>query len=157
MKTIAEEIQDASITLAKAIMWPVIPNAVMGFIMSITLIFTMGDINNILATPTFEPFIQVFYNATGSYAATNVTPDWNIPLRAVFVSLVVSYLISLINLGSSVALNAINSLGSVAILSSYFITISCLIAKRFSGQPLPQRRWSLGKFGLAINIAALLS
>lgn len=40
--------------------------------MAVTLIFTLGDIDNILATPTYEPFIQVFYNATRSLAATNV-------------------------------------------------------------------------------------
>jgi choline transport protein len=39
--------------------------------MAVTLIFTLGDIDSILATPTFQPFIQVFYNATQSYAATN--------------------------------------------------------------------------------------
>jgi choline transport protein len=39
--------------------------------MAVTLIFTLGDINSILATPTFQPFIQVFFNATQSYAATN--------------------------------------------------------------------------------------
>jgi choline transport protein len=39
--------------------------------MAVTLIFTLGDIDNILSTPTFQPFIQVFFNATQSYAATN--------------------------------------------------------------------------------------
>jgi len=194
----SEEIQDASLTLPKAIIWSVVPNAALGFIMAVTLIFTLGDINSILATPTFQPFIQVFFNATQSYAATNamtaiviillasccisevatasrqiwsfardrglpasnwlsqVMPGWNIPLRAVCVSLVVSSLLACINLGSSTALNAINSLGGVSILSSYFITISCLIWRRVSGHPLPPRRWSLGEFGMAINIAALL-
>jgi choline transport protein len=83
-------------------------------------------------------------------------PGWNIPLRAVCISLVVSSLLACINLGSSTALNAINSLGGVSILTSYFITISCLIWRRVAGRPLPPRRWSLGRFGLAINIAALL-
>lgn len=63
--------------------------------------------------------------------------------------------ISLINLGSYTALNAINSLGGVAIIGSYIITISCVIWRRLYGAPLPVRRWSLGKFGLAINIAAI--
>lgn len=40
--------------------------------MVITLCFTLGNVKSILATPTGYPFIQVFYNATGSYAATNV-------------------------------------------------------------------------------------
>ncbi|KAH8602283.1 amino acid transporter-like protein [Bisporella sp. PMI_857] len=194
----SEEIQDASITLPKAIMWSVIPNAVLGFLMAVTIIFTLGDVDSVLYTATFQPFIQLFYNATGSYAATNamtsiviillvsccisevatasrqiwsfardrglpgslwlakVTPRYNIPLRAVFVSLLVSSLLSLINLGSSVALNAINSLGGVSILSSYYVTISCLIWRRLKGAPLPPRRWSLGRFGLAINVAALV-
>jgi len=40
--------------------------------MAVTLIFTMGDVNNILSTATAQPFLAVFYNATGSYAGTNV-------------------------------------------------------------------------------------
>ena len=67
----AEEIQDASLTLPKAIMWSVVPNAALGFLMGVTLIFTLGDINDILATATGQPFIQVFFNATNSYAGTN--------------------------------------------------------------------------------------
>lgn len=190
----------------------VVPNAAMAFFMIITLIFCMGDVDSILSSKTREPFIQVFYNSTQIYAATNImviilnvlllfccltevatlsrqiwsfardhglpasgwlskvtfpvnlyiscyftiwiSLGWNIPLRAVCVS-IVGCLISLINLGSSVALNAINSLGIVSILSSYFITISCLIWRRTQG-PLPTRRWSLGKYGMAINIGAMI-
>jgi len=84
-----------------------------------------------------------------------VPPGWNIPLRAVCLSFFISSLLACINLGSSTALNAINSLGGVSILGSYFITIGCLIHRRLFGAPLPPRRWSLGKFGLAINIASL--
>ena len=84
-----------------------------------------------------------------------VSPRWNIPVQAVCISLTISSLLACINLGSSVALNAINSLGGVAILTSYYITICCLIYRRFQGPPLPSRRWSLGKFGLVINFAAV--
>ena len=52
-------------------MWSVALNSFMGFIMAVTLIFTLGDVTSILATPTKYPFIQVFYNATQSLAATN--------------------------------------------------------------------------------------
>jgi choline transport protein len=196
-------------------MWSVGVNAILAFLMGVTLIFNLGNINSILATTTRQPFIQVFYNATQSYTAVNVmtaiviillsaccisevatasrqiwsfardgglpgsawlskvirrscqheetwltssqvSPGWNIPLRAVCVSLVVSSLLACINLGSSTALNAINSLGGVSILTSYFITISCLVWRRLRGPPLPPRRWSLGRFGLAINVAALM-
>lgn len=68
----------------------------------------------------------------------------------------VTCLVSLINIGSTTALNAILSLGVVALLNSYAITISILVWRRLRGEPLPPRRWSLGRFGLAINIAALV-
>ncbi|GAB7351785.1 hypothetical protein MBLNU459_g2359t1 [Dothideomycetes sp. NU459] len=194
----SEEIEDASLTLPKAMMWSVATNATLAFLMAVTLIFTLGDIDNILASPTRQPFIQVFYNATGSYGGTNtmcaiivimlwsccisevatasrqvwafardeglpystwlavVDPGFNIPIRAVSVCMVITALLACINLGSSVALNAINSLGSVGILTSYFIVISCLVWRRLYGAPLPQKRWSLGKWGLCINIVALI-
>ena len=85
-----------------------------------------------------------------------VSPGWNIPLPAVFVSLCVSALLSLINIGSSAALNAITSLGAIATLISYYVTISCFLYRRLNGPEIPPRRWSLGSWGLTINVAALL-
>ena len=43
----------------------------------------------------------------------------------------------------------------MSILSSYLVVIGCLIHRRMFGAPLPPRRWSLGRFGLAINIIAV--
>lgn len=80
---------------------------------------------------------------------------WNIPLNAVLVSLLVTSLLSLINIGSAVALYAILSLTLVSLCTSYIISISCVILKRIRRQPFPARRWSLGKWGLPINAAAL--
>ena len=67
----AEEIRDASVTLPKAIMWSIVINAVLGFIMAITLVFTLGDIDSLFASVTRQPFIQLFFNATQSYGGTN--------------------------------------------------------------------------------------
>ena len=47
-------------------------NGTLGFLMVITLCFTLGDVSSVLATPTGYPFIQIFFNTTQSYAATNV-------------------------------------------------------------------------------------
>ncbi|KAL4988635.1 amino acid/polyamine transporter I [Aspergillus falconensis] len=193
----SEEIKDASRTLPKAMMSAVGVNAVLGFIMIITLCFTLGDVDNILESPTGFPFIQIFYNTTQSYAATNsmtailvvtltastitevatasrqlwsfardkglpfstffayVTPGWNIPLNSVLVSLVVTILLSLINIGSTVALAAIVSLTITSLMSAYILSIGCILLKRFRNEPLPHRRWSLGRLGMAINIAAM--
>ncbi|KAF2772311.1 amino acid transporter-like protein [Teratosphaeria nubilosa] len=193
----SEELQDASANMPKSIMWTVGPNAAFGFLMAVTMIFTLGDAEAVLETPTGQPFIQVFYNSVRSKAGANVmtaiviidltsccisevatasrqlwsfardnglpaskwlshvAADWNIPMRAVMVSFVITSLLACINLGSTTALNAINSLGGVSILSSYFVTIACLVWRRLYGAPLPPRRWSLGKWGLPINILAL--
>ena len=87
---------------------------------------------------------------------SKVSPGWNIPLPAVIVSLTISALLSLINIGSTVALNAITSLGAVAVMISYFLTISCVVYRRICGPALPARRWTLGSFGFAINVASLI-
>ncbi|KAI7459984.1 amino acid transporter-like protein [Hortaea werneckii] len=57
--------------------------------------------------------------------------------------------------GSYTAFNAFNSLGTVSILSSYTVTVGCLIWRRLFGKPLPPRRWSLGRWGLAVNMFSL--
>ena len=71
------------------------------------------------------------------------------------VSFVVTALLSLINIGSTTALLAIVTLTISSLMSSYIIAIGCLLLKRIRGHPLPPHRWSLGRFGMAINIAAL--
>lgn len=57
----------------------------------------------------------------------------------------------MINIGSTVAFNAIASLGVASLLSSYIISFSCLMIKRYRGEPLPPARWSLGRYGMLIN------
>lgn len=67
------------------------------------------------------------------------------------ISLLITICLSLINIGSAVAFNAIASLGVASLLSSYIISFSCLIIKRYRGEPLPPARWSLGRYGMLIN------
>ena len=83
---------------------------------------------------------------------SKVRPGWDIPLNAVIFTYMFAMLITLINLRSAVALNIVTSLGTGALVSSYIVSISCLIIKRVRGEPFLPRRWSLGKFGLPVNI-----
>jgi len=87
-----------------------------------------------------------------------VHPGWDIPLNAVCLSFLITCLLSLINLGSAVAFNAIVSLTVSAILSSYIISISCVAYRKLLGQRLPPARWSLGspRVGLACNVVAVV-
>lgn len=64
-------------------------------------------------------------------------------------------LLSPINIGSTAALNALFTLSGGSLLSSYTICIGCLLLKRIRGESLPPREWTLGYYGMAINIGAL--
>lgn len=72
------------------------------------------------------------------------------------MGLVIVSLLALINLGSSIAFNAIMSLGTAAILSSYIISISCVRLRRWKNQPLPQARWSMGRFSPFCDTVSIL-
>lgn len=83
-----------------------------------------------------------------------VRPGWDVPFNAILVTFVVSTLLSLINIGSSAALNSITSLATGALLSSYITSIGCIIWRRWTGSTLLPSKFSLGKWGLPINIAS---
>lgn len=61
-------------------------------------------------------------------------------------------LLCLINVGSTTALGAIISIGTAAIVISYTVPIILLIRKRLVHEPIPFGPWSLGRYGLAINL-----
>lgn len=62
----AEELKNAPKVLPRAMLWTIIANGGMGFIMLVTFLYTMGDIEVALASPTGFPIIEVFRSATGS-------------------------------------------------------------------------------------------
>lgn len=68
----SEEVQDASATVPKVVMWAVGANAAMLLVVGITYVFCIGNLEQVLATPTYQPVIQVFYNATKSKAGTTI-------------------------------------------------------------------------------------
>jgi choline transport protein len=74
---------------------------------------------------------------------------------AVLFTIAFSVLFSLVNIGSTVAFNQILSLGIASLLSSYLISICCIIWRRLTHQPLLERAYNLGKLGLPINLAAI--
>jgi amino acid transporter len=80
---------------------------------------------------------------------------WDIPLNAIFMSFIVTAILSLINLGSTVAIQAVASLSASLLLTSYMVSISTLLLRRATGPNLPTRRWSLGRWGAMVNVIAL--
>jgi len=86
---------------------------------------------------------------------TQFRPGWDVPVNAILVSFIVSCLLALINIGSSVAFNSMASLGTCALLSSYIVSISCIVLKRWRKETLLPSKFSLGKYGLAINLISI--
>jgi choline transport protein len=78
----------------------------------------------------------------------------NVPDNSVYLTSVVAGILCLINLGSTTAFNIIVSLTLLALLSTYMISIGCVLLKRLKGEALPPARWSLGRFGIPINLFA---
>ncbi|KAF2625635.1 amino acid transporter [Macroventuria anomochaeta] len=93
------------------------------------------------------PFSSIF---------SQVSPTLGVPLNSVYLTILFVLLLSLINLGSSVAFMQVISLGVAAMLTSYLISIGCVALKRIRGEPLLPSKFNLGRLGLPINIIAVL-
>ncbi|KAF2817414.1 amino acid transporter [Mytilinidion resinicola] len=98
-----------------------------------------------------------------------VDPKYQIPTRAVSLVSVVIILLSLINIGSSVALNAVLSLSTIGLYISYIIPIACLLSLRLrvaTSKAEPSHAgvdedkivfgpWTLGQWDPLINLYAI--
>jgi len=67
---LSEELRNAAWILPRSMVATAVCNYVLGFIMTVTLVFTIGDLETVLATPTGQPYVAVIENATRSHAAT---------------------------------------------------------------------------------------
>ena len=79
---------------------------------------------------------------------------YDIPFNSVYLTSVLTAILCLINLGSNLAFNIIVSLSLLALLSTYMISIGCVLYRRIKGYQLPHARWSLGRWGLPVNAFA---
>ncbi|CAG8158203.1 unnamed protein product [Penicillium olsonii] len=117
-------------------------------------------------------FSNIFFNASTSrqtfaFARDNGLPfaKWiskvdsrrQIPVNAIALSCIISCALSLINIGSETAFNAIISLNVAALMYTYIISMACVIYRKiWHPETLPPRRWDMGRWGLAVNITGLL-
>lgn len=70
----AEEIHNANIVIPWCIVSTTLLNGILGFAMVIVVLFVTVDIGAVLASPTGLlgfPFMQIFYDATGSIAGAS--------------------------------------------------------------------------------------
>jgi amino acid transporter len=81
---------------------------------------------------------------------------WHMPFNAVYLMSIGAALLSLIQIGSDVAFTVLVSLSTLGIMTTYLLSIGCVLLKRIRGEKLPFARWSLGRFGLVINAFSVL-
>lgn len=78
-----------------------------------------------------------------------------LPLRSVAFCAVATGLICIINIGSTVAFNAIVSITIAGLFLSYMIPIILMIMKRLKHEHVRMGPWTLGRAGLPVNIIAV--
>ena len=83
-------------------------------------------------------------------------PRSALPLYSIAVTVVISLLLALINIGSTTAFNAIVSLSVASVLASYMMPITLLIRRRILNEPIRFGPWKLGRFGIVANIVGLV-
>ncbi|KAK5715815.1 hypothetical protein LTR17_016646 [Elasticomyces elasticus] len=190
---ISEETRKARWAVPRSMFWSICVNAAMAFGMVIIFLYTMGDVEELSASP--YPLMTLCVNATGSIAGASamlgailctivsatlgsvasasrltwawardgalpayfayVSPKHRIPLRAVWLPIVIVMLLSLLNLAGYTAFSVILALSTFGLYQSYFIAISCMLHARLTGR-VQTAPWSLGRFGVPINIFALV-
>lgn len=85
-----------------------------------------------------------------------VEPRKGLPKNAVLLTSLIAALLVLVNLGSTTAFFAIVSLQVVSLMFTYAVSISCVLYRRITRPAsLPSARWSLGRWGVAVNTIGL--
>ena len=79
-----------------------------------------------------------------------------VPGNPIPVTYMFTILMSLINIGSTVAFNAVLSLSVLALMANYAISIDYILLRRLQGEPFPPARWSLGRAGMPVNTVSLI-
>lgn len=70
---LSEELRDAAWVLPRAMVATALVNYSLGFVMTVTIMSTLGDdVSAILSTTFGQPWIQVLFNATESKTATSI-------------------------------------------------------------------------------------
>lgn len=83
---------------------------------------------------------------------SQVSPRFGVPVNALLISTLIACIFHCINIGSTIAWNIIMSVGTVALVTSYMISIGCIAWRRMRKLPLLPSSFSLGRsLGLTVN------
>ena len=66
----SEEIENAGVIVPKTMIWSFLVNIPLTYILLLTFLFCIGNLNDALSSSTGYPFMYAFQNATGSVPAS---------------------------------------------------------------------------------------
>jgi len=85
-----------------------------------------------------------------------VEPHSALPLYSIGITVLISLLLALINIGSSTAFNAIVSLSVASVLASYVVPIALILRRRLLNEPIRYGPWKMGRWGALANVVGLV-
>lgn len=85
-----------------------------------------------------------------------IDPRFKIPLRSLLLVSSCIFVLSFIQTGSTSAFNAILSLSTLGLYISYLFPLVSLVVARFTAKDIPRGPFTLGRFGLPLNLVAIL-
>ena len=77
------------------------------------------------------------------------------PVHAILLVAAFASLLGLVNVGSMVAFNALTSVALMGHYLSYLLPITLLVFRRFGKSEIPWGPWTLGRWGLLVNLIAI--
>ncbi|KAL8789736.1 MAG: hypothetical protein Q9213_000987 [Squamulea squamosa] len=86
----------------------------------------------------------------------HVSNYYRIPVRSIILVTMIASLLGLINIGSSTAFNAFTSLALIGHYTPYLLPITLMVIRRFGAKEIPWGPWTLGKWGLPVNIVSMV-
>ena len=67
----SEEIKNPSLNVPRAMLFSILINGVLGFGMLVATLFCIGNVDEVLSTPTGFPFMAIFQQAVGSLSGAS--------------------------------------------------------------------------------------
>ncbi|OJJ50178.1 hypothetical protein ASPZODRAFT_22854 [Penicilliopsis zonata CBS 506.65] len=118
-----------------------------GFVSNIAFLASVSRLTWAFARDGGLPYSKFFAKVDGKY---------HIPFRSICLVSVITMVLSLINIASTTALEAILALTTSSIYVSYTIPVVLMLRKRLLHEPITFGPWTMGRWGLAVNLYAIV-
>jgi choline transport protein len=89
-------------------------------------------------------------------SCVQVSPKHRVPVRAVWLPILVVMVLACLNVASTAAFGAFIALSSMGLFTSYLIAISCMVHARFQKDGVQFGEWNMGKLELPVNLFAIV-